>query len=1572
MKTCVRKRCGFFAFSIFLALSTQASVLYVNLNSSSPTPPYGDWSTAATDIQSAIDAASVGDQILVTNGVYQTGGRAVTGSLLNRVVVSKALTVQSVNGPAVTLIQGYQLPGTIIGDGAIRCVYLTNSATLIGFTLTNGATRGMSGTSSERYAGGIYCRSASAVVSNCVIVGNAALTYGGGAYQGSLYNCTISGNTATNGGGVYTTYLSNCNLYGNSAFNLGGGSYSSTNVNCAFTNNSAVNAGGGAYSGTLTNCTLTGNSAGSGGGVNSSALYNCILQNNSAVTNGGGVYSSTLRSCALVGNTALLGGGAYGGVLTNCTLTGNSATAYGGGTYNGTLDNCIIYYNTAPINPNCYGNSLNVCCTTPMPSGGSSNIVNEPQFASSFRLTAGSPCRGAGSTNYVSGTDIDGEAWASPPSMGCDEFYTATGTGSLTVSIQAVCTNVVIGTPLSFYANIIGAVSSNLWSFGDGTFATNQLYPSHSWNTAGNFPVVLRAYNSSNPGGISATVAVHVVTQQVYYVSASSGHPLAPYNSWATAAKNIQDAVNAATVFGGQVLVTNGIYSSGGQVVYGSMSNRVAVTLPLLLKSVNGPAVTTIAGYWVTGTTNGNGAVRCVYLTNGAALIGFTLTNGATRNAGDSILEQSGGGLWCPAGIGLVSNCVFAGNSAFNFGGGAYSGNLTNCTLTGNFAGSGGGAYLGTLNGCILSGNSASSGGGAFLTYLSNCTLTNNSAPNAGGANSCTMNSCLLIGNLATNGNGGGVRYGSLNNCSLINNYSSGGGGGACAANLTNCVLIGNQSGSGGGAGSEYDTPCIMVGCLIASNSATSYGGGVDGYTGYQPTTIYNSTIIGNATPGDGGGADSGTFINCIISGNSSASGYGGGVRYGTLTQCIISSNSATTGGGISDCTANSCVIVFNSASQCGGGDAYGTLDNCNLIGNSAALYGGGDYSGTLNNCISYLNNAAIDVNCSGDSVNFSCTTPLPSSGSGNISADPLLADICHLSMASPCRAAGNTVYATGTDIDGEPWGSPPSMGCDEFHTAIGSISDSIQTVYTNISVGYSLGLSGNVNGIANNSRWNFGDGTTATNQPLISHVWTTSGNYAVVYSAYNNGNPGGINATTIVHVVTQPVHYVALGNANPVSPYSTWFSAATNIQDAVSAATMPGAMILVSNGVYSVGGQSIYGQMSNRVAVVKPLVVKSMNGPVVTIIEGMSQYWSDPYNEIWQGLRCVYLTNGASLYGFTLTNGSTMSYPASYSLNYEQLECAAGVWAASPTVVVSNCVITGCSAHNGGGAYSGTLVNCTLSNNYAMYGGGTYYTTLTNCLIINNAAIYTGYAIYYAGGSLYGTLNNCTLVGNITGGAYYATLNNCISYDNDENYNTCTLNYCCTTPLPAGPGNFTNDPAFMNWTNNDFHLQSNSPCINSGNNSIVSMLGDLDGNPRIKGGTVDIGAYEYQTPSSILSYAWAQQYGLPTDSSVDYLDLDGTGMKNWQKSIAGLNPTNPASVLAMLPPVVANISTGVTVSWQSVNTRTYYLQRATNLAMQPAFSALQSNLVGQAGTTSFTDTTATNGKSFFYRVGVQ
>jgi hypothetical protein len=115
---------------VFSILHASSATLHVDLNSTNPVSPYADWSTAATNIQDAIDASSDGDQIWVTNGIYQTGGRVMAGDLTNRVALNKAVTVQSVNGPWVTVIQG---TGATNGTRAVRCAWLTNNATLIGF-----------------------------------------------------------------------------------------------------------------------------------------------------------------------------------------------------------------------------------------------------------------------------------------------------------------------------------------------------------------------------------------------------------------------------------------------------------------------------------------------------------------------------------------------------------------------------------------------------------------------------------------------------------------------------------------------------------------------------------------------------------------------------------------------------------------------------------------------------------------------------------------------------------------------------------------------------------------------------------------------------------------------------------------------------------------------------------------------------------------------------------------------------------------------------------------------------------------------------------------------------------------------------------------------------------------------------------------------------------------------------------------------------------------------------------------------------------------------------------------------
>ena len=452
-------------------------------------------------------------------------------------------------------------------------------------------------------------------------------------------------------------------------------------------------------------------------------------------------------------------------------------------------------------------------------------------------------------------------------------------------------------------------------------------------------------------------------------------------------------------------------------------------------------------------------------------------------------------------------------------------------------------------------------------------------------------------------------------------------------------------------------------------------------------------------------------------------------------------------------------------------------------------------------------------------------------------------------------------------------------------------------------------------------------------------------------------------------------IHYVDASGTNPVSPYANWVTAATNIQDAVDAAS-PGEQIMVTNGVYAAGGRNWYGSGTNRVTLTNSVTLQSVNGPAVTMIVGGMAAGQN----LTTATRCVYMDSHSVLSGFTLTNGEAGggNYPG-----------GGGVSGGTAT----NCVLINNLATNnlGGGAYRSTLINCKLIGNSAGKGGGASSCTLINCLVVSNTASGSGgLSATFKGGGVYGdstvgasSLTNCTLVGNAaagTGGGVdnegNGAMQNCLVYYNTaptgSNYANIKLNFCCTVPTLSGDlGSFTNAPMFLNLAGEDFHLQTNSPCINAGNNGYAANATDLDGHPRIAGGTADIGAYEFQSPASVLSYAWAQQYGLPTDGSADYLDSDGDGMNNWQEWIAGTNPTNATSVLKVLAPPATNNASGIKITWQSVLGKYYSVQRATNLGVPSPFTTIVSGIFGQNGTTSYTDTTATNPVPYFFRIGV-
>jgi hypothetical protein len=440
-------------------------------------------------------------------------------------------------------------------------------------------------------------------------------------------------------------------------------------------------------------------------------------------------------------------------------------------------------------------------------------------------------------------------------------------------------------------------------------------------------------------------------------------------------------------------------------------------------------------------------------------------------------------------------------------------------------------------------------------------------------------------------------------------------------------------------------------------------------------------------------------------------------------------------------------------------------------------------------------------------------------------------------------------------------------------------------------------------------------------------------------------------------------VHYVDVNSTNATPPYTNWTTAATNIQDAVDAAVADDEVV-VTNGNYA----PIY--------VPRLLTVRSVNGPQFTTVNGGGS------------VRCVYLTNGASLSGFTLANGWAWGQNGGGACGGTLTNCClignevsgppgcppsfAAYGGGAYDCTLNNCTLTNNSvsvnntscgpdteldSYGGGAAYC-TLNNCTLAGNWASvdsyftgivraYGGGAYECTLNNCTLIGNsaAAFYSGYLQFgmlvysYGGGAYECTLNNCTLTGNSVaafseggfnayaadGGASYGALANCITFGNFI-HGVRGHNFCEDCGW---------DPLFVDtngWAN--LRLQPTSPCINAGNNSSVTNATDLDGNPRISGGTVDIGAYEFQAPVSMISYAWLQQFSLPINPATDAADPDADGVDNYHEWLAGSDPTSPLSSPSQL--TITPSGTSVILTW-STNAVGFTLQSATNL-LAPIF----------------------------------
>lgn len=690
-------------------------------------------------------------------------------------------------------------------------------------------------------------------------------------------------------------------------------------------------------------------------------------------------------------------------------------------------------------------------------------------------------------------------------------------------------------------------------------------------------------------------------------------------------------------------------------------------------------------------------------------------------------------------------------------------------------------------------------------------------------------------------------------------------------------------------------------------------------YLSHPNAGIDGFTIRGGYTATDGGGVyldGGGTVEHCDIVGNL-ASNWGGGVQIdyaGVLNDCVVSSNVANdSGGGIA--------FYFG-----------GVATNCSISWNSSIKGGGvfGEQGGAVAN--SQIDN------------NLARITNITTVAVGGGACGSLLS-------LNDCSVSSNRADSFGNIFNFR------SMGGGAYLCSSSTVQN--VAVHDNVTEGFGGGLyladasSAKVCTVANNTA-GWGGGIYATNSflydsSIIGNVATSSGGgvfsaHGVVTNCQISGNAAN-----------------GYGGGGCYGSAAAVFSGCTVADNAGPFFGFGGGLFLMGNSLLSnsvVSRNDGSGIVCIQSVVNRCTIDSNTNGSVY--VKSSVQY-----TRVGGGILLI----GSQLLNSKVSGNKTRTYLSG---------SATGAESASAL---------------GGGIYSdsGTIRNCLITDNLVVAD-----ISFSEGSIIGSKQYNANGAGLYATGTV---VESSTIMDNMTrvnysgpigpstdqrgGGACITpatTIRNCIVYENHAGA-VDTINdiyglaygivpgveYTCSTSvepwaiLPADSGNVT-APPMLDPSN---HLLLGSPCINTGaNQPWMAETTDLDDNPRIMGGMVDMGAYEFdsQTETDLdgdgLPNDWEEEYfGGPTNANPNALCANGADSV-LQAFIAGIDPTDPAARFGL--------HLAQPLSWNSASGRQYTVYRTTNLLED--FQPLQTGIVGG----SFTDVVHGAELKNYYKIGVE